>query len=122
MKGRHMLLLALTGSAAYPLLEIAYRGRTHPAMALAGALCLPMIRRCAQLPCRRATRALAAACLVTLCEGCIGAVCNRDHRIWDYRNNKGHIAGQVCPRFFCLWYGLCWLLTFRSRKNRIKNM
>ena len=31
-----MLAAFLAGAAAYPMVEMAWRGRTHPAMALAG--------------------------------------------------------------------------------------
>ena len=38
-------LLFLTGSCLYPALEMAWRGRTHSSMALAGGLCLCLIDR-----------------------------------------------------------------------------
>ena len=33
-----MLAAFLAGAAAYPMVELAWRGRTHPAMALAGGV------------------------------------------------------------------------------------
>ena len=39
-----MLAAFLAGAAAYPMVELAWRGRTHPAMALAGGVSLSMLR------------------------------------------------------------------------------
>ena len=39
-----MLAAFLAGAAAYPMLELAWRGRTHPAMALAGGVSLAVLR------------------------------------------------------------------------------
>ena len=36
-------ILFLTGSCAYPTLEMAWRGHTHYSMALAGGVCLCLI-------------------------------------------------------------------------------
>ena len=32
-----------------------------------------------------------------------GLLVNRDHRIWDYRDRRGNILGQICPLFTALW-------------------
>lgn len=40
-----MLRAFLTGSILYPAIEVAWRGRTHPAMALAGGLGLSALYR-----------------------------------------------------------------------------
>ena len=39
-----MLAAFLAGAAAYPMLEMAWRGRTHPAMALAGGASFAVLR------------------------------------------------------------------------------
>lgn len=117
MKG--ILGAAVLGGAGYPLLEIIFRGRTHKTMALAGAVCLPMLRLCARLPLCRPVRALVGMAGITTCEGLIGAVCNRDYRIWDYRKNRGNVKGQVCLKFCLLWYGIAYLLTYRRKTRKI---
>ena len=113
-----MLLTAVMGGIGYPLLEILYRGRSHKSMALAGAVCLPVMRLCARMPCNRFVRALAAASCVTAVEGLIGACCNRDHQIWDYRGKRCNVQGQVCLEYCILWYALSWALVFASRTKR----
>ena len=53
-------LLFLTGSCLYPALEMAWRGRTHSSMALAGGVCMVLINRiCCE---RMEKKSLAAKC------------------------------------------------------------
>ena len=113
---------ALLGGIGYPMLEILYRGRTHKSMALAGALALPYLRGCACLPLSRPLRALAGAVGITTMEAIIGIRCNRDHRIWDYRNDFGNWHGQVCVKYGMLWYALAFLLVFRPGKAVAEKM
>ncbi len=106
----------LTGAVLYPCLELLYRGRTHISMAPAGGLSLCALRRVSLLPLPRPLRAFFGAALITGIELVTGLCLNRRHRIWDYRNRRGNIGGQICPAFFCIWYGLALLLTARRRK------
>ncbi len=100
----------LIGALGYPALELAYRRRTHYSMALAGGICHVLIRRIARRRGSRAGKALLGAAAVTGCELLIGLVFNRHHKVWDYRSQHFHIAGQVCPRYFAIWYALCYAL------------
>lgn len=113
-----MALAAVLGGVGYPILEILYRGRSHKSMALAGAVCLPLMRMCARIPVGRSLRALLAACAVTAVEGLIGMCCNRDYRIWDYREKRCNVRGQVCLEYCLLWYALSWMLVFPPGKKR----
>lgn len=109
----------LWGAAAYPLLEICYRGRTHPAMALAGGLGMMALKGLNRKRRRLISGALLGACAVTGIEYLTGIIFNRRHYIWDYRGVKGNIQGQICPRFFLVWLGMASAYTFLSRKNMI---
>jgi hypothetical protein len=113
---RKMLCTALVGGAGYPLLEILWRGRTHPTMAAAGALSLCWMRICAPLPFRHSVRAALACAGVVALEGMIGLLYNRKYRIWDYRGMRGNIRGQICPQYALIWYALSYAGTFRKRK------
>ena len=82
-------LLFLTGSCLYPALEMAWRGRTHSSMALAGGLCLCLIDRvcCSRLKDRdMLSRCTAGAGVITGVEFALGILLNRvlGLRIWDY--------------------------------------
>lgn len=92
------------GGVGYPCLELLYRGRTHPSMALCGAVCCAALCRIARGRGPLPLLALKGACAVTAMEYAVGMLFNRRHRIWDYRRLPGHVQGQVCPEFFAVWY------------------
>jgi hypothetical protein len=103
----------LLGALCYPCLELVYRRRTHISMALAGGLSLCALRRAAALPLPHPLRALAGALSITAIELLTGIAFNRRHNVWDYRNCPGNLGGQICPRFFAVWYLLSLPLTIR---------
>ncbi len=95
-------LLFLTGSCLYPALEMAWRGRTHSSMALAGGLCLCLIDRvcCSRLKDRdMLSRCTAGAGVITGVEFALGILLNRvlGLRIWDYSEVPLNLLGQVVP-------------------------
>lgn len=96
----------LIGAIGYPCMELIFRKRTHISMALAGALGCAAICRCARGKGGWIRRSLGGACAVTAIEFLIGCLMNRRHHIWDYRKEKYHLLGQICPRFFLVWWGL----------------
>lgn len=93
----------LFGAAGYPLLELAWRGRTHISMALAGGLSTAAMhaigRRCKSLPSAGVTSAAA----VTVIEAACGLVWNKEHQVWDYRRMPLNWHGQVCLPYSVLW-------------------
>lgn len=102
-QNRAMRLNGWIGAVGYPCLELIWRGRTHPAMALAGGLSAALIRRCAGMRGRCWKKAFWAAAGITGIELGIGLLLNRRHQIWDYRGLPGNFRGQICPRYFGLW-------------------
>ena len=99
------------GALAYPFLEIIHRGRTHPSMALAGGLGMLALKRCRRLPLPWFLRAFCGALSITGIEYAAGLLFNRRHHIWDYRKQKGHLQGQICPAFFGVWLFLSFFFT-----------
>ncbi len=115
-----MVRAFVTGGALYPIIELAYRGRTHYSMALAGGLSACLIRL-ADKGMRGAPLWLkAAACGlgVTGIEYAIGMLFNRRHKIWDYRREPLNLRGQICPKFTLIWCGLCGLALLGLRLAR----
>jgi len=106
----------LFGALAYPFLEILYRRRTHPSMSLAGGLGMMALKRCRQLHFSWPLRALLGALSITGIEYAAGLAFNRRHHIWDYRKQKGHLQGQICPAFFGVWLLFAGLFTRKHRK------
>lgn len=103
-------LLFLIGAAAYPLLEMAWRGYSHWSMSLAGGLALPLlwrIERGKKRPLRH--KCLLGAALITGLELVFGCVFNKWLRlaVWDYSHLPLNLWGQICLPFTALWFLLC---------------
>lgn len=109
----------LIGAAGYPLLELAWRGRTHPSMALAGGLSAALMHRISRTPLSTGAQCMLCAAGVTAIEAACGLLWNRKHQVWDYRRMPFNWRGQICLPFSLLWCGLSaiWLqLDKASRK------
>lgn len=120
------LFLFLTGGSIYPMLEMAWRGKTHVSMAVAGGVCLCLIDKiCNRSLCRKSvfTRCAAGAGIITSVEFATGVLVNLTMKldVWDYSLLPMNILGQICIPFTALWcilslpaMGLCGLCD-RSR-------
>ncbi len=69
----------------------------------AGGLCFLLIGRLGKLRLPAAAQIGAGAGIITAVEFATGLLVNRDYRVWDYRNRRGNILGQICPMFMALW-------------------
>ena len=100
-----MLAAFLAGAAAYPMVELAWRGRTHPAMALAGGVSLSMLRGLSRVQKSRPLwqQALLGGLMITGMEYAFGLAFNRRHQIWDYRRMPANLRGQICLPFTLAW-------------------
>ena len=82
------LLKILFGGVGYGLIEVIWRGHTHPSMVITGGICFSMI--CAingKLSARPLLlRSTACAFGVTVIELCVGILVNRVFQmsVWDY--------------------------------------
>ncbi len=105
MRLKQDLKLFALGAAAYPLIELMWRGRTAPSMSVAGGTGLYMLNR---LNRRMAGRPLWQKCLaggaaLTALEYVMGRAVNRRHQIWNYSRFPLHVDGQICPQYAALW-------------------
>lgn len=104
-------LIFLTGTCAYPTLEMIWRGRTHSSMAVAGGACLYLIHK---VCCQRLAgsslplRCLAGSGIITGVELATGLIVNRalGLQVWDYSGMPLNLLGQVCLPYSLLWFGL----------------
>ena len=116
-------LKCLFGGVGYGLIEVIWRGYTHPSMVVTGGLCFAMIcsvnGRLAHRPLWLRSAACAAG--VTLTEFCVGILVNRvcNMGVWDYSDKWMHLLGQICPLYTAFWFGLCLALSFALSRVRL---
>ena len=98
----------LIGAALYPLIEMGWRGRTHPSMALAGGLALQGLRWIARTHTGRPVwqQALLGGLMITGIEYAVGCVFNRRYQVWDYRRTPLNVKGQICLPYAAAWCAL----------------
>lgn len=107
------------GAALYPLIELGWRGRTHPAMALAGGMSTMLLGRMARKNRPLWQQAMLGGLAITGIEYTIGLIFNRRYQIWDYRKTPLNVRGQICLPFTLAWCGLsaAALCVLRRRKT-----
>ena len=116
-------LKCLFGGVGYGLIEVIWRGYTHPSMVITGGICFSMI--CAingKLSARPLLlRSTACAFGVTVIEFCVGILVNRVFQmgVWDYSDKWLNLFGQICPLYSVFWFGLCLLLSFLLSEIRL---
>ena len=107
------------GASGYPLLELLWRGRTHPSMALAGGLSVCWLDHLARRKRLRPwQRVLLGGLGITGIEASVGLLANRSHRIWDYRKMPLQWQGQICLPYSAAWCLLSWLFFRATRSHR----
>lgn len=125
MKRSEKRLSFALGFAAYPLLELLWRGRTHWSMALAGGISLRLlfplcIRKGAKGIC------LKTAAVITGVEFVFGCIFNLllKQKVWDYSRKPGNLLGQICLPYCCLWFllGVPIKIICRGIRGICKNM
>lgn len=102
------LIVSLTGAFLYALIEVLFRGYTHPSMAVAGGICftalyfinLKMKSRSLIL------RGVIGSVVITAVEFGFGVIFNiwLGLGVWDYSNQPLNIFGQICPVFSFIWF------------------
>lgn len=117
------LLKFLFGGVAYGLVEVVWRGYTHPSMVITGGVCFSMI--CA-INSRLSDHSIflrSAACAlgVTAAEFFVGILVNRifDMSVWDYSDKWMNLFGQICPLYSAFWFGLCLTVCFMLSEIRL---
>lgn len=108
--GKHLVLF-LIGGLIYYVLELVFRGHSHPAMIVVGGLCFLLIGGINEyIPWEMPLwqQSLIGALLVTAVEFVSGVILNvwLGLHIWDYSNMPFNILGQICLPFTLLWLAL----------------
>lgn len=109
------------GAIGYPLLELLWRKRTHPSMALAGGVCFLAIYRVHAQKRPLLSRCVRGALAVTGVELFTGLLVNRLLRlgVWDYSRRRFALFGQICASYSALWFLICALASPLCAKLRL---
>ena len=104
-------VIFLAGGFIYGLIEIAYRGHTHPSMFVLGGICLVWVGGLDRFFTRKPplyAQVLLGGLFITLAEFACGLVINvwLGMRVWDYSNLPFNLMGQISPRFCALWVAI----------------
>ena len=103
------LLIWLVGGFIYYMIEILYRGYSHPSMFIVGGFCLVLIGLLNEYTYSWnmyfELQVLIGDIIVLILEFCTGLIVNvwLGLNVWDYSNMKFNVLGQVCPQFALLW-------------------
>lgn len=106
-----LILLFLMGGMIYFAIELAYKGDSHCSMFITGGFCFLLIGGInsyfdRNMPLIR--QMFFSAVIITLLEFISGVIVNigLHLNVWDYSRIPFNFMGQICPRFFCIWFFL----------------
>lgn len=112
----------MLGAALYPLMEIAWRGRTHWSMSVAGAAAAAALWRLSRRNkrCPLWKQCCKGTLIITGIEFAAGILCNKimKWQVWDYSQLPLNLMGQVCLLYSGLWFLICWPVLALMRKCR----
>ncbi len=106
-----LFLLFLMGGMIYFMIELAYKGDSHYSMFITGGFCFLLIGGINSYFDRSMPlllQMLYSAVFITLLEFISGVIVNIGFHlnVWDYSHIPFNFMGQICPRFFVIWYFL----------------
>lgn len=106
-----LTLLFLMGGMLYFIIELAYKGDSHYSMFLTGGaafLLMGGINSYFDRNMPLVQQMLFSAVIITLLEFICGVIVNigLHLNVWDYSHIPFNIMGQICPRFFFIWFAL----------------
>ena len=97
------------GGLIYCLIELLYRGRTHPSMYAVGGLCFLLVGYCVNrfLPWELGLvwQAIIGGVVITLIELPAGFILNIWLKlgVWDYSSLRFNFMGQISAEYFLKW-------------------
>lgn len=111
---QEILFVFLIGFFGYPLIEVLWRGYSHPTMAFAGGICFLIIYYFAAAFPRLGIfkKAFFLSLAITAAELLFGIVFNLVLKleVWNYSNSPFNLLGQICPLYSALWFLLSLVL------------
>ena len=110
---KNLLIFSIFG-LTYGLIEILWRGYTHPSMVIVGGICGLLIgllnERNKKI--NLLLQMVEGMVIVTVLEFVSGIILNLclGLNVWDYSNMRFNLLGQVCPQFCIAWFFLSYFV------------
>ena len=110
---KNLLIFSIFG-LTYGLIEILWRGYTHPSMVIVGGICGLLIGLLNEKNRKKnlLLQMVEGMVIVTVLEFVSGIVLNLclGLNVWDYSNMRFNLLGQVCPQFCIAWFFLSYFV------------
>ena len=110
---KNLLIFSIFG-LTYGLIEILWRGYTHPSMVIVGGICGLLIGLLNEKNKKKnlLLQMVEGMVIVTVLEFVSGIILNLclGLNVWDYSNMKFNLLGQVCPQFCIAWFFLSYFV------------
>ena len=110
---QNLLIFSIFG-LTYGLIEILWRGYTHPSMVIVGGICGLLIGLLNEKNKKMnlLLQMVEGMVIVTVLEFVSGIVLNLclGLNVWDYSNMRFNLLGQVCPQFCIAWFFLSYFV------------
>ena len=110
---KNLLIFSIFG-LTYGLIEILWRGYTHPSMVIVGGICGLLIGLLNEKNKKKnlLLQMVEGMVIVTVLEFVSGIILNLclELNVWDYSNMKFNLLGQVCPQFCIAWFFLSYFV------------
>ena len=110
---KNLLIFSIFG-LMYGLIEILWRGYTHPSMVIVGGICGLLIGLLNEKNKKMnlLLQMVEGMVIVTVLEFVSGIILNLclGLNVWDYSNMRFNLLGQVCPQFCIAWFFLSYFV------------
>ncbi len=126
MKKEDLLMFPI-GALGYGLIEILWRGYTHPSMLTAGGICFVFFAKIGEIfkKANLFTKAVIGSCFVTFIELLFGILFNimLKKDVWDYSKIPFNFKGQICLLYSVFWalLSLAFIPMAVKVKGRLQN-
>ena len=110
---KNLLIFSIFG-LTYCLIEIVWRGYTHPSMLIVGGICGLIIGLLNEKnkKINVLQQMIIGMVIVTILEFISGCILNLylGLNVWDYSNITYNFMGQICPQFSIIWFILSYIV------------
>lgn len=106
MKNKNLIIFSF-GALGYGLIEVLWRGYTHPSMLTAGGICFVFFSKIGEKlkGANLALKALIGSGFITAIELIFGIIFNilLNKNVWDYSKLPFNFKGQICLLYSFFW-------------------